>query len=79
MILAISPKNNYLNGAKFSQNIFHFESTTIFFKIGEFTKLFHIFVVMQSIPRCILQKRHMSLKNQRNGTKKNHPCKTSDM
>ena len=48
MFLAISPKNNDINGAKLSQNIFHFESTAIFFKIGEFTKLFHIFVVSLS-------------------------------
>ena len=48
MFLAISPKNNYINGAKLSQNICHFESTAIFFKICQFTKLFHIFVVSLS-------------------------------
>ena len=48
MFLVISPKNNGLNGAKLSQNIFHFEITAIFFKIGQFTKLFHIFVVSLS-------------------------------
>ena len=44
MFLAILPNNDDLNGAKLSQNIFHFESTAIFLKIGQFTKLFHIFV-----------------------------------
>ena len=48
MFLAISPNNNDLTGAKLSQNIFHFESTAIFFKIGQFTKLFHSFVVSLS-------------------------------
>ena len=48
MFLAISHKNNYLNGAKLSQNIFHFESTAIFFRIGQFIQLFHIFVVSLS-------------------------------
>ena len=48
MFLAISPKNNDLNGAKLSQNIFRFESTAIFFKIDQFIKLFHIFVVSLS-------------------------------
>ena len=31
MFLAISPNNDDLNGAKLSQNIFHFESTANFF------------------------------------------------
>ena len=44
MFLAISPKNNDLNGAKPSQNNFHFQSTAIFFKIDQFTKLLHISV-----------------------------------
>ena len=48
MFLAISPKNNGLNGAKLSQDIFCFKSTAIFFKISQFTKLFHIFVVSLS-------------------------------
>ena len=42
-----TPKND-LNEAKLSQNIFHFESTAIFFKISQFTKLFHIFAVSLS-------------------------------
>ena len=45
MFLAILPKNNALNGAKLSQNIFHFQSTAIFFKFDQFTKLLHIYVV----------------------------------
>ena len=48
MFLAILPNNDDLNGAKLSQNIFHFERTAIFFKIGQFTKLFYIFVVSLS-------------------------------
>ena len=48
MFLAILPKDNDLNWAKLSQNIFYFESTTISFKIGQFTKLFHIYVVSLS-------------------------------
>ena len=47
MFLTILPRNNYLNGAKLSQNIFHFHSTAIFFKIDYFTKLLHISVVRQ--------------------------------
>ena len=42
MFLAISPKNNDLNGAKLSWNHFYFQSTAIFLKIDQFTKLFHI-------------------------------------
>ena len=48
MFLAILPNNDDLNGAKLSQNNFHFESTAIFFKIGQFTNLFYIFVVSLS-------------------------------
>ena len=43
--LFIFHQNNDLNGAKLSQNIFHFQSTAIFFKIDQFTKLLHISVV----------------------------------
>ena len=49
MFLAIlTQKKRSINGAKLSQNIFHFESTAIFFKIGQFTKLFQISVVSLS-------------------------------
>ena len=45
MFLAILPNDDDLNGAKLSQNIFHFEGTVIFFKIGQFTELFYIIFV----------------------------------
>ena len=48
IMLAISPKNIDLNGAKLSQDIFHFESTAIFFKIGQITKKNQLFVASLS-------------------------------
>ena len=45
LILVVLPKNNDLNGDKLSQNIFHFQSPAIFFKIDQFSKFLHISVV----------------------------------
>ena len=48
MFLAISPQNNSPNWAKLSQNIFLFQSTAIFFKLDQFSKLLLISVVSPS-------------------------------
>ena len=64
MFLVISPKNNDLNGAKLSLNIFHFESTAIFSRIDQFTKLFHIFVVSLSVMH-LKKTTHVTLKSKK--------------
>ena len=66
MFWANSLQNNYLNGVKLSQNIFHFQITAIFFKIGQFMNLLHIFVVSLSYDASL-----------KNDIRKIPPCKTT--